>query len=78
MMPCGLPADRCRVELSGQPPLDKLKAELVVQEHWQEAQVRKGLHKKWVRSIFLYPQHFVDVVHALSWPYGFVLNARKV
>jgi hypothetical protein len=31
--------NRCRAQLSGQPPLEKLKAELVVQEHWQEAQV---------------------------------------
>jgi hypothetical protein len=31
--------NRCRAELSGQAPLDKLKAELVVQEHWQEAGV---------------------------------------
>lgn len=32
--------NRCRAVLSGQPPLDKLKAELVLQVHWQEAQVR--------------------------------------
>jgi hypothetical protein len=32
--------NRCRAQLSGQPPLEKLKAELVVQEHWQEATVR--------------------------------------
>lgn len=30
----------CRAQLSRQPTLEKLKAELVVQEHWQEAQVR--------------------------------------
>lgn len=32
--------NRCRAVLSGQPPLDKLKAELVLHVHWQEAQVR--------------------------------------
>lgn len=34
--------NRCRAELSGQPPLEKLGAELNVQEHWQEAQVRRN------------------------------------
>lgn len=40
--------NRCRTELSGQPPLELLRDERLLQEQWQEAQVRGWGHSGWV------------------------------